>query len=284
MYSTGDWQRMLGVACSVCLAACVMQARAQSQNRSAEKTETPTAQTDNAGGRRVDSGSADQVAQSAALHTLGKRVDQVDWDDITFEDFVEWLEDQGSVNVVADYNALGVAGIERESLLSLKLTRLTVAEVLEEVILQLDRDGSGEIAYRASGNVIRISTRRAFNRKLFLRTYDITDLLFRVPGFVDGPTVELEQAQQATQAGGATPPALTAAGQGSNNEPQQGDNNQRDIEQIERLSRLIEQTVEPDHWEPRGGKGRIRHYNNALVIRASLEVHEQIAGQFALDE
>ena len=44
----------------------------------------------------------------------------------------------------------------------------------------------------------------------------------------------------------------------------------------------IEDSVEPGSWDVLGGRGTIRSYNRTLVIRNSVEVHEQIAGYFAL--
>lgn len=47
------------------------------------------------------------------------------------------------------------------------------------------------------------------------------------------------------------------------------------------LISLIENTVEPDSWESRGGKGRAMYIGGrikALVIRQTGEVHEQIGG------
>jgi hypothetical protein len=43
---------------------------------------------------------------------------------------------------------------------------------------------------------------------------------------------------------------------------------------------LIEDTIAPESWEIRGGRGVIRYWSNgqALVIRQTGEVHEQIGG------
>ena len=44
------------------------------------------------------------------------------------------------------------------------------------------------------------------------------------------------------------------------------------------LIELIKNTVEPDHWQPKGS-GAITYYQpaDALVIRASAEIHFQLA-------
>jgi hypothetical protein len=56
-----------------------------------------------------------------------------------------------------------------------------------------------------------------------------------------------------------------------------GGNPQNDAKE---LIELIEDTIAPESWEIRGGRGVIRYWSNgqALVIRQTGEVHEQIGG------
>jgi hypothetical protein len=56
-----------------------------------------------------------------------------------------------------------------------------------------------------------------------------------------------------------------------------GGNPQNDAKE---LIELIEDTIAPESWEIRGGRGVIRYWSNgqALVIRQTAEVHERIGG------
>jgi len=45
---------------------------------------------------------------------------------------------------------------------------------------------------------------------------------------------------------------------------------------------VIEDSIEPESWDVLGGRGTIRSYNRTLVVRNSVEVHEQIVGFFSL--
>jgi hypothetical protein len=46
------------------------------------------------------------------------------------------------------------------------------------------------------------------------------------------------------------------------------------------LISLIQDTIAPESWDVRGGKGTIRYYPNfhVLVVRNTAEVHRQIGG------
>jgi len=47
---------------------------------------------------------------------------------------------------------------------------------------------------------------------------------------------------------------------------------------------VIVDTIEPLSWDTYNGRGTIRTYNRMLIVRNSVEVHEQIAGAFRLDD
>lgn len=226
--------------------------------------------------------SRSKATRNAALSTLRKRVERVEWNEMNFEFVLDWLREQsgGSMNVVAATNALGVAGVEAETPVTLSLRNTTVAEVLDETLQQVSQDGN--VRYRAIGNTLRISTTADFNRKLFVRVYDVTDLLFKIPDFDDAPEIDLSQAQQSTGGGGAggqSPPVFSGAGGGGAGEEEETEEELQ--ERLEELRLLIEETLEPTFWDTGGGPGSIRAYNKLLVIRASVEVHEEIAGFFS---
>jgi hypothetical protein len=230
--------------------------------------------------------SAGPVAKSAAsekdsaVRLLRKPVtDKIDWNEVSFEYVVNWLKEQGDVNIVANWRALSVAGVERESVVTLALNRTTVGEVLNEVIEQLSE--TEPVLYRGKGNIIRISTQDDFNRKLELRTYDVTDILVEIPDFYDAPEIDLEQQQQSGGQSGQQGTPVFSGGSGSDERDDEGGEELR--ERMEELVTLIENTIEPTSWDYNGGQGTVQFFNRMLVIRNSIEVHEQIAGFFEAD-
>ena len=225
-----------------------------------------------------------RATRNAAIATLRKRVDSVEWNEVSFEFFIEWLREQGegSMNVVPAWNPLGIAGVEPETLITLSLRNATVAEVLDEAISQISLDNT--VRYRAVGNTLRLSTVSDFNRKLYIRTYDVTDLLFRVPDFTDAPEIDLEN-QQASGgggggAGGTSQPVFSGSGGGGGED--EDDEGEEEIEErMQEIADLIQEVIEPQFWDIEAGPGAIRFYNKMLVVRASIEIHEEIAGYFS---
>lgn len=213
-------------------------------------------------------------------------IDEVDWDERSFEYVLDWVREQGpGVNVIAAWGPLGVEAIERESFVeSLYLTNTTVGEVLDEVIAQLSEDG--EVTYRGVGSTLRISTKADFNRKLYVKVYDATDILQRIPDFGNqAPRIDIQQAsQQASQGGGGGGGQSIFSGSSTGGNEEGGEQAERELEErLEELRELVLAIVEPTHWEENGGQGAIRIFNRNLVVRASIEVHEEIAGRFRFD-
>ena len=225
-----------------------------------------------------DRGGARQAhSKNTAAKVLRQRVESVDWEEWPLSDVLDWLRDQGDINVVAVWRSLPV---DEDSAVDLVLKDATVAEILNEVVAQLNEEGN--VMYRARESTIRISSRDDFNRKLEVRVYDVTDLLQQVPNYAESaPQIDMQQAAQSAQSGGGGGGRGVFTNTGQNTSQQRGQQQEREQEQrATTLADIIRQAVEPDFWYDAGGEGRITVYNTALVVRASAEVHEAIAGYF----
>jgi hypothetical protein len=214
---------------------------------------------------------------TASRQVLFKKIASVEWEDVALEDVFEWLKEQGPVNVIVRWGALADEGIDPGTPVTLSLRDTTVAKILTEVFEQISE--VEPVLFRGIGNTIKISTRFDFNRKLYVRVYDISDILLRTPDFDNGPNVDLTRSQSGGGGGGG-------AGDESiwSDDDDDDDDDERDLDQrIQTLIELIENTVEPETWLSHGGRGTIVSYNKMLVIRNSIEVHEKIGGPFVLD-
>ena len=235
------------------------------------------------------------AASTAAEQLLRKRVESIDWTDKTFEEVLDWLREQGErrVNVVARWGPLGVESVNRESLVTLQLNSSTVAEVLNETVDQLS--DNGEVRYHGIGNTLKISTRQDFERKYYVRVYDCTDILFRVPDFGEGaPQIDLQKTNRGGGGGGrggggggggGSGQGVFSGGSGGGREQSQGgEQAEQEIEErLIKLKELIEKSISAETWAP-GGRGTIQLFNRSLVINNTIEVHEMIAGAFAFGE
>lgn len=237
-------------------------------------------------------GSAAQMrsAETAATSLLYKRVESVEWSDATMDEVLDWLRDlsRGQVNIIVRWSQLAIENVSEETSVNLKLFNTRVADVLNEVLEQVS-DG-GQLGFHAYGNTIRISTKQDFNRTLYMRVYDVTDLLFRIEDFgQEAPQIDLQQSRSSGGSGGGGQSVFQGAG-GSRGQSQGGEQAEREIE--ERLVKLrdsIVQLIAPETWgaipgssiQGGGGLGRIGIVNRSLVVVNTIEVHEQLAGMFS---
>ncbi len=236
--------------------------------------------------------------QDAASELLVRRVPTVDWADSTFEEVMDWLRDQGEgrVNIVAKWGPLGVQSVGRETLVNLRLNNTTVAEVMNEVLDQISE--TGDVQYRGIGNKLTISTKQDFERKLYVRVYDITDLLFRIENFGENaPLIDLQNAGRSGGGGGGGGGQSVFQGSGGSGQERGASSQQQEQENEQRLTKLrelIEQTIAPQTWDTTtgqsssstilSGQGRIRVFNTSLVVLNTIEVHEMIAGEFSFNQ
>jgi hypothetical protein len=210
------------------------------------------------------------------LAVLNKVVEEVDWDEMPLEEALDWVTDQGPINVVVRWRALEDAGIDRDSPITLRLKGTTVGTVLSEVLEQVS--DLEEVRFRGEGEILRISTRADLNRKMYLRTYNVTDLLLEVRDFTDGPAIDIQQASGGGRGGGGQPVFSGSGGGGGDRE----DEDQME-ERLEDLIDVIKTSVEPLSWQESGGEGTIVGMNHHIVVRNSLDVHVQLGGMFYLE-
>lgn len=230
-------------------------------------------------------------SREAAAELLRQRVASVDWKDATFEEVLDWFRDQGEgrVNVVPKWGPLQIESITRENTINLQLNNTSVADVLNEVLEQLSEDG--QLQYRGIGNKLTISTKQDFERKMYVRVYDATDMLFIVENFgQDAPRIDLQNAGRSGGGGGGGGQSVFQGSSASTSRGQTTDQlEQENQERLTKLRQLIEQTIAPETWDLTGspnpgtgggGRGRIRVLNNSLIVLNTIEVHEMIAGAF----
>jgi len=255
-----------------------------------------------------------RVYRSPVQEILNRRVDFVEWDEVPFETVIDWLRDQGPVNVVTVWRAIEVEGIDADTPVTLRMRGATVGQILKEVLDQLSLGEDG-LRFRGQRNTIKISTRRDFNRKLYIRVYPVNDLVFQIPDFT-GPSIEITGgggggggAGGGGGFGGGGAGGIGGGGaggfgggaggiggggggfgggvgnpfSGSGGEEEEDEGKPLE-ERVEELVELIRATVEPDDWAENGGRNTIRAWKSNIIVRAPIEVHEIIGGPFVIPE
>ncbi len=227
---------------------------------------------------------------SAIRSLLLKHVDSVNWEEKSFSEVLDWLREQSAegqkVNVVVQWRALSIESVDEDTFVSLKMEDTTVAEVLNETLDQLsDVD---PLTYIGINNKLKISTKTDFDRRLFVRIYNIDDIFFEIRNFRGSPQINLNQQQQGGGGGGGAggvAQVQSIFGQSGGGGNQDNDDNEdQDEERGDEIIEWIQTTVLPDSWQDNGGLGTMAVMNKMLTVRNTLEVHEIIGGPFDINE
>lgn len=238
--------------------------------------DTAGAQTRNRNGGRQD----------ATMAALRQRIPEISFEEAPLEQVIDWVEEVTNLNVVVRWGTLESSGVERDTPISLRARNLQVSQVMWLIMNQAGGTDL-KLAYRASGQMLVLSTHEDLGKEMITKVYDISDLLVRVPRFANAAQLDPAQALQgATQgaqmgggfggggggSGGAGGQLFQGGTQGANTEDRdpQGD--------IQQLIDLITETIEPDSWVEGGGTGTIRSFQNLLVVRNTILVHQLLAG------
>ena len=226
---------------------------------------------------------------------LYQPIEKIEWDETPLEDVVDWLRDLGKrrVNILPRWRALSQVGIDETTTVSFTLRDTSVAEILDEVINQLDT--IAPLAFQAYDNKFILASKPYFDKQLYLRVYDVTQLVTSVANNGgSSPVIEIGQTTPGiTPTGGGGVRAGTGAagvrlggsggpiGQGGRDSGDQDDDQQRQ-ERIDALVGAIENLIEPASWASagQGRNGTIRVFDNMIFVLNTVEVHEQIAGRF----
>ncbi|MBL8878094.1 MAG: hypothetical protein JNG88_03150 [Phycisphaerales bacterium] len=210
---------------------------------------------------------------------LSKPVEQIELQDVPFEQFVEWLQAQTNANVVVQWRAMEETGaIPRDFPISLKLRNVSLSRALD-LIFAASRDV--ELGYAIDDGVLVIGPMDSLDHRLSLVVYDVRDLLESItePAQAGGAasaddakssnTVNWGSMGRGDRGSNATQNAV--AQQQSSNAVNAGTRAQSE------LGALIVHTVRPDAWDGNGGRAAMRFINDALVVRAPKSVHRELS-------
>ena len=257
-----------------------LSAYAQTESSGSTAAERPTVSSSNA---LLSRGA--RASENSAVALLRKRVAEVEWVETPFEEIITWLKDEseGQVNIIPRWEPLGNESVDVDTPVTLELTNATVSEILIEVLNNMSPDG--QLGFRAARNTLKISTRADFDRKMLLRIYDMTDILFRVQDFGrNAPAIDLQHTGGSGGGGGGGRSVFSGGTSGTD----QGDSGeqaeQEMITRLEDLAEKIQEVIAPETWDTGqgGGRGRIRVFNRSLLVYNTIEVHEEIGGPVEL--
>ncbi len=224
------------------------------------------------------------------LAVLNQRIEEINFDEAPLDQVMSWLAEITKLNVMVKWQVLEDNGIERDKPISIHAKNLRLSQILWMIMSEA---GGTDVtlAYRASGNLLVLSTAKDLGSEMIVRVYDVSDLLVRLPRFTGAPNIDIQQVGQnaGTVGGGGTNIFGGSTGTSSTQDDQQYGNQQAGIggvdeETMQRLIDLIQTTIEPDTWAANGGEGTIQAFGPQLVVRNNILVHQLIGGPVEASE
>ncbi len=217
------------------------------------------------------------------LAVLNQRIEEINFDEAPLDEVMSWIGEVTKLNVMVKWQILEDLGIERDKPISIHARNLRLSQILW--MIMSEAGGSDvKLAYRASGNLLVLSTAEDLGSEMIVRVYDVSDLLVRIPRFRGSPRIDIQQVGQSAGSGigGGGTTNIFGGSTGGNttddDDQRGGQGNDVDEETMQRLIDLIQTTIEPDTWAINGGEGTIQAFGRQLIVRNNILVHQLIGG------
>jgi len=221
-----------------------------------------------------------QARLPSTLRYLEQRIPEVSFVEAPLDQVIDWLNDLTPMQIRPRWQALEEYDIQRDKPITLQLKNLRLSQVLY-MIMNEAAGPDVKLAYRASGNLLILSTAEDLGKEMVTRVYAVSDLLVRAPRFTNAPSLDLagQGGQMGLGTGGGSGQNIFGGSQsGTQDDDEDRGRDQDDDADIEELIQLIIQVVEPDSWADNGGLGTINHFRNLLVVRNNIFVHQALGG------
>ena len=246
------------------------------------------------------------AGKAEALRRLVYTDITVDFTETSVERVVEFIRQVSGANILARYNDDRTAtGLDRETLINLKVVGRPALQVIEMMLDQCASDLGEECTWQLRNGYVEIGTKDRLDAKPAQETryYPIRDLIFEIPDFDNAPDFSLDDAFSQGGTGGGTGGGGSGGGGGGFGGSGGGGGGGRggggsgggsgsgslfgDPDDIERETEedraqavvdLIQESVERDRWEDFGGTARMRYWQGTLIITAPDYIHRQING------
>ncbi len=199
-------------------------------------------------------GRAESPEEVRIRQTLANRRVSVDFRQTAFDDAINFLREITGLNYYVAPAAAEVLSGE-DVKIDLRLRDVTLKFVLELILSQ-----AKDLVYRIRHDAIVINTKDAEKEDLFLRFYEVSDIVNDLPDF-PAPRLAL---QPASQVGGAAGVGGGLIDLGAGEEATAGGG----IE-AEKLKELIEQRIGEE-------EGDVQYLSGLLMVRKSLAAHQKV--------
>lgn len=205
------------------------------------------------------------------LSDLATRTMPANFQDHRFEDVLTFFQAITRLDMDVDWESLNSIGVTKDSLVTLKLTKVSAEDLLTRVLRRVSTDQFSLANWWVENGVLTIASDEALRKNRSLVIYNIQDLLFDIPNYLEVPQIDLQSVLQQGQGGGQTP----------FNDAQDQDDADRPTreEKIRQIVDILQQNVDFEGWRDNGGEtGTLQELNGSLIITNTPRNHREIVG------
>ncbi len=200
--------------------------------------------------------------------------------DNRFEDVLTFIGKTANLPVDADWESLATVGIDRDTPVTIRLPEVSVEIALNRILGKVSRDETSKASWAIDQGIITIASDEQIRRNVTLVIYNIQDLLFEIPNYVEVPQIDLSSVLQQSGGGGSGQSPFTNDQDNNQRTPEEVEEQRR--ERIRQIVDIIQQNVDRDGWIDTGGEtGRIQELNGSLIITNTPSNHREVVGLLA---
>jgi hypothetical protein len=210
------------------------------------------------------------IAVPVHAQSIARVLPDVNFSGVAFSDAIDYIRDVTGANIHVDWKSLEAAGVDKGTVLNMRLRNVQVRKVLNLILNEAGGQGGSLLTFYVDQGVIEITTREVADKQMITRVYPVQDLLVEVPDFA-GPDFNISSASQVGGRGGG--------GGGGNIISENNQDSEKQMTRTERAQALIDvitSTIQPDIWQVNGGTAAIRFFNGNLIVTAPRSVHEAL--------
>jgi type II secretory pathway component GspD/PulD (secretin)/tetratricopeptide (TPR) repeat protein len=211
----------------------------------------------------------ERAEDQAVVAQLERKLPEVRFENVAFQDVIDFLRDVSLANIFVNWRAIELAGINRTEPVTARLRDVKFSKALETILRDVG-GGTVRLGYTIDEGVITISTEDDLASNVVTRVYDIRDLIVSVADFDNPPDFQINQSSQAGGGGGGQ--SLFG---GTGQQDDQAGGTRDDL--VASIIQLIQDTVARDSWRDNGGSvGAIRELSGQLIVTQTPENQRQL--------
>lgn len=218
----------------------------------------------------------DSAANRQILSKLATTPMPVDFNGNRLADVIEFVRSVLNIPIDVEWDSLSQVGVDPDTQITLKLSPMPMNILLDRIMNKASQDPFQRAAWGVDQGILTIASDQSLRQNRSLVIYNIQDLLFDIPNYIEVPQIDLQSVLGQGQGGAGQSPFTGAGGQG----PGAGvDPRPTREERVQQIIDIIQANIDPSGWKDTGGEtGALQELNGSLIITNTPGNHREIVG------